>query len=63
MLVPGQSGSFHSSLAMLMNISIRSAHCQLKSPLARWAVAAMANLSSLSKLQSQGQVGAGRHAR
>jgi hypothetical protein len=51
MLVPGQSGSFHSNLAILMNILIRSAHCQLKSPLARW-VMATANLPSLSRLQS-----------
>jgi hypothetical protein len=50
-LVPGQSGSFHSNLAILMNISIRLVHCQLKSPLARWATAT-ANLSSLSRLQS-----------
>jgi hypothetical protein len=49
MLVPGQSGSFHSSLAILMNISIRLVHCQLKSPLAR-SVMATANLSSLSRL-------------
>jgi hypothetical protein len=51
MLVPGQSSSFHSNLAILMNISIRSAHCQLKSPLACW-VMAMANLLSLRRLQS-----------